>query len=136
MADTSPSTRITLTGFILCCFAVVGLVGAFATFAAPLPLERALAREEALDAAQAALSGPNPQAAILALKDRLDDSAASLIPLPADPLAAIAAERVAMRARQRAEADAVASRMRLMIGVVTVMAAAFGTAITGFARRG
>lgn len=135
MAEHSLSTRITLVGFLVCCFAVVGLVGLFATFAAPLPLQRAMAREETLDAAQEALSGPDPAAAIAALKDRLDDSAPALIPLPANPQAAIAAERVAMRARQRAEAEAVGARMRLMIGIVTVMAAVFGTAVTGFARK-
>jgi len=79
--------------------------------------------------------GPNPSVALEELKPRLDDSAAALFPLPADPDAAIAAERVAMRKRFLAEAAGTASRMQLMIAVVTVMAAVFGAAIMGFGRK-
>jgi hypothetical protein len=128
-----PPRRLNTTaiGFLAMCFAIVGLVGLFATFAAPLPLHRALAREETLDEALVAMHGPNPQAAMEALKPRLDDSADALFPLPANPDAAIAAERVAMRKRFNADAEATASRMQLMIGIVTIMAAIFGAAITG-----
>ena len=97
---------------------------------------RALAREKTLDDVEAALGSPDPQAAIAKLKDRLDDSAAALIPLPADARAAIQAERVAMRARFLAESDAANTRMRWLIIIVTTMSAIFGTAITGFGRRG
>ena len=131
----SLSNRASLVGFLAMCFVIVGLVGLFASFAAPLPLERAIARERTLDEAEAALSGPNPQAAIAALKDRLDDSAPALTPLPADAHAAIQAERVAMRARFLAESDAGATRMRWLIVIVTVMSAIFGVSITGFGRR-
>jgi hypothetical protein len=41
-----------------------------------------------------------------------------------------------MRARLQAESDAVAGRTRLLLGVVTVMAAVFGVAILHMARRG
>jgi len=43
--------NVALAAFVAMAFAVVGLTGVFATFAAPLPLERALAREAALDEA-------------------------------------------------------------------------------------
>ena len=134
-ASSKPANAYTAMGFLAMCFAIVGLVGLFASFAAPLPLARAMAREATLDQAQLALHSANPQAAMDVLKDRLDDSAQAFSPLPADPDAAVAAERVAMRARLRAEAAAVASRMQLMICIVTAMAAVFGCAIIGFGRR-
>lgn len=130
-----PSNAYTAMGFMAMCFAVVGLVGLFASFAVPLPLARAMAREVTLDEALVALHSTAPQAGLDALKDRLASSAAAFTPLPTNPDAAVAAERIAMRARLRAQSDAVASRMQLMIGVVTVMAAVFGAATIGFARR-
>ncbi len=138
-APASPSAKspnaYTAMGFLAMCFMIVGLVGLFAVFAAPLPLARAMAREVTLDEALVALHSADPKAGIEALKDRLDDSAAAFTPLPANPDLAVAQERLAMRIRLRAEADAVASRMELMICVVTVMAAVFGAAIIGFGRR-
>ena len=126
---------VTWTAFLVMCFAVVGLVGVFGTFASALPLRRELAREATLDEAAAALRGPDPAKAIAALKPRLDDSAPALMPMPADPVAAIAAERVAMRARFLAEAEATQYRMQLMILIVAAMAAVFGSAILAFGRR-
>ncbi len=132
----SMSNRASLVGFLAMCFIITGLVGLFASYAAPLPLERAIAREKTLDEAEAALTSPDPQAAIAALKDRLDDSAKALIPLPANAHAAIQAERVAMRARFLADSEEANTRMHWLIIVVTVMSAIFGTAITGMGRRG
>ena len=124
----------TAMGFLAMCFAVVGLVGLFALFAAPLPLQRAIAREQALDETLIALHSAAPQAGLDALKDRLDDSAAAFSPLPSNADVAVAQERVAMRARLVAESNAVASRMQLMIGVVTIMASVFGAALIGFGK--
>eukprot|EP01037_Dinobryon_pediforme_P008880 gene8880-8969_t len=139
MSDTAPARRpsnsFAATGFLVMCFAIVGLVGIFATFAAPLPLYRAMLRDTALDDALVAMQGPQPEAALAALKPRLDDSAAAFSPMPADPAAAVAGERQAMHRRFREEADATGHRMKLMIGIVTVMAAIFGAAITGLGRR-
>jgi hypothetical protein len=130
-----PGIDVTWTAFLVMCFAVVGLVGVFGTFASALPLKRELARERTLDEAAAALHAPDPAAAIAALKPRLDDSAPALLPLPADPVSAIAAERKAMRARFLAEADATQYRVQLMILIVTAMSAVFGSAILAFGRR-
>jgi hypothetical protein len=129
------ANRATLLGFLMMSFVIVGLVGLFATYAVPVPLARAIAREKTLDEAEAALASPNPQAAIEALKSRLDDSALALIPLPADPQAAIAKERAAMRERFLAEEDGNSTRIRWLIVLVTVTAAIFGTAVTGFGRK-
>jgi hypothetical protein len=122
--------------FLAMCFAVVGLVGLFASFATPLPLERALARDEVLDEVLALSAQPHPEAALEALRPRLDDSAGAVLPPGGDMQARVAGERAAMRARFRLEADATAARVRLMIGIVTVMAAVFGAAILRFARQG
>jgi hypothetical protein len=122
-------------GFLAMCFAIVGLVGIFATFAAPLPFYHAMVRDVALDDALVALRGPNPQADIKALAPRLDESARAFDPLPANAEQAVSTERAAMHQRFREEADATAYRMKLMIGIVTVMAAVFGAAITGLGRR-
>jgi hypothetical protein len=125
----------TWTAFLAMAFIVVGLAGMFASYAAPLPLERAMARETALDAALQAARGPDPAGAIEALRDRLGESAEALLPVGGDMPARIAAERVAMRARLSAEAAAEASRLRLLIGIVTVMGAVFGAAVLHIGRR-
>ena len=124
----------TLTGFVAMAFAIVGLVGLFATYAAPLPLERALARTAALDEALAAAAGPDYAATLDRLRPRLAESAAPLAPGPALE-ARILAERDAARDRFRAEADATAVRLRWLVCLVTLTGAAFGIAMMGAGRR-
>ena len=130
----------TWSGFLVAAFVTVGLVGLFATFAAPLPLQRGILRESALDAAQVAAHAPDPAAALAALGDRLDESADALIRpgggVWPDLDARIAAERIAMRARMTTDEHALATRLRWLICLVTVMGAAFGVAILAAGRRG
>jgi hypothetical protein len=126
----------TWSAFLAMAFVVVGLAGLFASYAVPLPLQRALSRDAALDAALTAGHGPNPAAALAALRAQLGDSADALPPPGADFDAKIAAERAAMHARLLAEADAVARRTRFLLVVVTLMGAAFGVAILHMGRRG
>jgi hypothetical protein len=121
--------------FLAMAFAVVGLTGIFASFAAPLPLARALARDAALSEAQALLAAPDPAASLEALRPRLGDSASALLPAGGDMAARIAAERLAMRARLGAEAEATATRLRVLIAIVTVVAALFGCVVMGASRR-
>lgn len=121
--------------FLAVTFAVVGLTGIFACFAAPLPLARALARDAALTEARAALAASDPAKSLEALRPRLGDSAAALLPPGGDMPARIEAERRAMHARFAAEAEATASRLRLLIGVVTVVAAVFGCVLMGAAQK-
>jgi hypothetical protein len=124
-----------LIGFLVMAFAVVGLAGIMASYIAPVPLARALAREAALDDALAAVAGSNPDAALEALRPRLGDSAAAVLPVRADTALRIAAERVAMRGRLAAEAAELGVKLRWMIGVLTLMALAFGTLLLQAARR-
>ena len=86
-------------------------------------------------AAAAALHGPDPQAAIEALRPRLGESAAALLPVGGDMEARIAAARRAMRADLTEEARVAALRARWMIGVVTAMGIVFGAAVVHAARR-
>jgi hypothetical protein len=129
------SSRGTWTAFLAITFLIVGLTGLFATFSAPLPLERALARDAALDDALAALKQPEPAAAIEALRPRLAESADAILPFGGDMATRIGAERAAMRSRLQVEADVTAERLRWMICVITLMCAFFGAAILSFSRR-
>jgi hypothetical protein len=126
--------RSTWMAFLAVAFAVVGLTGIFGTYAAPLPLQRALAREAALDDALTAAHMPQPQSGVEVLRPRLAESAEAVLPLSADEDARIAGERAAMRARFIAEAEAEGKRLRLMIGVVTVMGAVFGAVVLNWSR--
>jgi len=130
-----PIPNATSMGFLAMAFAVVGLTGLFATYAAPLPLERALARDAALDAVLLAARGPDPQAAIEALRPRLAESADALLPIGADLADRIARERATMHGRLLVEAGATATILRWLICIVTVMGAAFGIALLGFTPR-
>ena len=139
-SDSSGSSA-TWTAFLVMAFLVVGLVGLFASYAAPLPLQRAMARDAALDDALAAAHGPNPREAIEALRPRLGESADLLLPADGDPVggnmdARITHARAAMRTQLTAEADEVATRTRWMICVITVMGAVFGAAVLRIGRRG
>ncbi len=122
----------TWMAFLAMAFAVVGLIGTFASYAAPLPLQRAMARDAALDQALATDGG---KAALEPLRDRLDDSAATVID-GGGPLAdRVAAARAAMHAELGHEAEAVGFRLRLELLVVTAVAAGFGMVIVGAAAR-
>jgi hypothetical protein len=134
-AKTGTRPDPTWSAFLAMAFVVVGLAGLFASYAVPLPLQRALARDAALDAALAAARGPDPKAALEALRDRLGDSADAVLAPGPDIAAKITAERAAMRGRLETEAGVVALRTRVILGVVTAMAAVFGVAILHMARR-
>lgn len=124
-----------LLGFLMMSFGVLALTGLLAAHVAPLPLERALQREAVLDEALAAGRAGNA-AALEAMRVRLGDSAAAILPAGADFEARVAAERQAMRARRLAEADATATRLRWMLILVAVLSGGFGAAMMLAALRG
>ena len=126
-------TRASLLGFLGVAFAVVGLTGLLATSIAPLPLHRALQREAVLDQALA-LGRAGDRAGLEALKPRLGDSAAAVLGV-GEIEALVAAERTAQRARRIAEADEAGLRLKLMLGLVTLLAAGFGMGIMVAGRR-
>jgi len=125
----------TWTAFLAMTFVIVGMTGLFATYATPIPLERALARDAALDEALASDGQPNQAAILEALRDRLDSSAAAVINGTGPLAARVGAARTAMHAELQREADAIGSRLRFMIIVVTVLGAVFGAVILGAVAR-
>ena len=112
--------------FLLTCFAVVGLMGLFASYAAPLPYIRAALRDGVLDRA---LQVGDDKAALEPLREQLDDSAALVIDGTGPLASRVATARIAMRDTMARDADAIASRLRLELVVVTAVAAAFGSAM-------
>ncbi len=123
----------TWMAFLAAAFGVVGLMGLFASYAAPIPLERAMARDATLDEALAT-SGAKP--ALEQLRGRLDDSAATVID-GAGPIAdRVASARTAMHTSLEHEAAALGGRVRLELLVVTVVAAGFGLVVLGSVARG
>lgn len=97
--------------FLLVCFLVTGIAGLFASYAATVPLERALHRSAT---AQEALPGaPGPEALRHFLR-----------------------EQASIRDEAEREAAAVGARARLILGVVTVLASGLGSGILLLAAKG
>ena len=124
-------TSYTWMAFVAMTFVVVGLMGLFATYAAPLPLERALARDAALDEALAASGTSDERTRLDALRSALGDSGPAIAQGEGPLLARIQRERAVMRRAFLAEAEALANRLRLMIVIVTVVCGGFACAIVG-----
>ena len=121
-------------GFVFMAFAVVGLAGIFATYAAPLPLERALSREAALDEALAAIGTPDEAARLRALAPRLGRSADALGGDPATVAERIRDERAEIRAEFAAEAERLGWRLRFLILVITIMGGGLGASSSALCR--
>ena len=116
-------------------FVVVGLVGAMATFAAQIPFERALARNDALNQALAVAGEPDSAARLQALRPALDDSADRVINGPGDIAARVAEERQRMLKAFGEDARDTGFRLRLVLAVFTAASALTGAVILGIARR-
>ncbi|MGH7119822.1 MAG: hypothetical protein ACREFP_12670 [Acetobacteraceae bacterium] len=122
-------------GFLAMAFVIVGLAGVFASYAAPVPLARALRTEAALDQVLAT-AGKSDQAAELAkLRPALGPHAASVLEGPGTLEARVAAARTRLMAHVTAEQAAVGARLRLLVVVATIAAALFGIAMLGVRRR-
>lgn len=133
-------TSYAMAGFIAMAIAVVGMTGILAAQVSRLPLDRVMAREAVLDQALA-LSRARDTAGLQALRPLLGDSAAAILGRGEPDLvgpgfeARLAAERTAMRLRRAGEADATAGRLRMLLIVVTIMAAGFAAAALLVGRR-
>jgi hypothetical protein len=125
----------TWTAFLIIAFGVLGLVGAFGTYAAQIPFERALARSAALDEALAGANAPDEAARLEALRPALDDSAEAIISRPGPMADKVAAERVRMLNAFGREARDIGVRLRLVIAVFTAACAVFGVAVLSIVRR-
>jgi hypothetical protein len=125
----------TWTGFLIVAFGALGLVGAFGTYAAQLPFDRAIARSAALDAVVAASHATNPAAAEQALRPRLAESADRVLSGPGSIEARVAEERPRMLAELHDEARIYGFRLRCYLAVFTLMASVFGAMVMSFGRR-
>ncbi len=131
----------TWTAFLLMCFAIVGLTGLFATFATSIPLEHGMARLAVLDQVLAAARQPDAAARLPALRP---DLARSLGTLEADAVLSgpgelydrVGAARDIVLSETGRESRSVTYRTRVMVGIVTLMAALVGAGIMALSRRG
>ena len=126
----------TWTAFLTIAFAVVGLVGAFSTFAAQIPFDRAMARSQALDEAVTATHHAGSQAALADLRPLLGDSADHVLAGPGTIEDRVAAERSRMLAALHAESLDYGLRLRVVIAAFTAAAALFGAMVLSIVRKG
>ena len=124
------SAQLTWTAFLAANILIVGLVGLFATYAAPITFQRELRIEALLDKL-----GSIPQAQWPALRDQLGDSAKIILDQKGAPGPRVAAARDAMSQQFAAEAQAELEQLRLLIVVVTAMATLFGAILMRLASR-
>lgn len=129
------SNRPAWVGFLLMCFAIVGLTGLFASFATSIPVERALIRAGVLDQVLAAERAPDAAQRLAALRPALGDEADAVLSGPGLLWDRVAAARVTMLSEQDREARSVAHRIRIIVGIVTLMGALAGSTILLFAVR-
>ena len=127
--------RATWTAFLLMCFALVGLAGMFATYATTIPLERALIRTGTLDQVLDAARAPDAAARLAALRPALGERADTVLSGPGELWDRVAAERAVVLEEQGREARSVAHRTRILVIIVTLMAALVGAGIMALASR-
>jgi len=127
--------RATWTAFLLMCFALVGLTGLFATYATTIPWERALIRTGVLDQVLAADRMPDAPTRLAALRPALGPNADAVLSGPGDLWDRVVAERLVVLDEQGREARSVAHRIRVLVGIVTLMAALVGAGIMALASR-
>ena len=134
----SPRTAdtATWTAFLTIAFAVVGLVGAFSTFAAQIPFDRAMARSQALDQAVAASHRAGASAALDELRPLLGDSADHVLTGPGTIEDRVAVERTRMLGSLHAESMDYGLRLRVVIAAFTAAAALFGAMVLSIVRKG
>ncbi len=121
--------------FLAMCFLIVGLIGGFALYAAPVPPQRALARGAVLDQVLLAGEAPDAAARLAALRPALGESARAVLDGPGTLVERVVRERASVRNEAEREEAAVTERIRLMLAVVTLMAGLFGVGVMGLARR-
>jgi hypothetical protein len=123
------------TGFLVVAFAALGLIGAFGTYAAQLPFDRAMARSATLDQLIAASHTADPAAAEAKLRPLLGEAADQLLNSPGPIEPRVEAERRRMFADMHAESNIYGFRLRSYIAVFTVMTALFGALVMSFGRK-
>jgi hypothetical protein len=122
--------------FLTMLFALVGLCGLFASFATSVPLERGMARSALLDRVLVESAAADGAARLERLRPALGGLATAVLDGPGALPERVAAARAVVLDEQRREEASVAYRIRLMLGVVTVIAAVLGGGILSIVGRG
>ncbi len=125
----------TWTGFLVVAFGVVGLIGAFSTYAAEIPFDRAVARNQALDQVLLAAHAADPRAALDALRPALAESADRVLGGDGPTEARVAAERSRVLTDLHDEALDYGLRLRVVIAAFTGAAALFGAMVLSIVQR-
>ncbi|MDE2514693.1 MAG: hypothetical protein KGL12_01585 [Rhodospirillales bacterium] len=115
-------------GFVACAVAMAGLVGLMGTYAAPVPLARALIQATLISGAAAAT---DPDAAFAKLTPELEPEVATALALPGPPALRAARAETVLAERAHRQGSAIAARLRLLLIIVTLLAALLGGAIGG-----
>ena len=122
----------TWIAFLVTLFGLVGLCGLFASYAPAIPLERGVIRAGLLDAALAARDTADLQR----LRPALGDLAKDVLDGPGAITERVAVARLRVADEQRREAASIGYRTRLMLGIVTLLAAGLGSGILVLVQRG
>lgn len=139
MVNGSRQGGLAWTAFLAMAFAVVGMTGVVATYAAQIPLQRALIHEALLDRILLSAQAPDPAQALAAFRPEasaiLGDQAAPLLDGPGPLGARVADARTQLRTSFGAEADDVGFRLRIVICVFSVVGMLFGAIVLSVAQR-
>ena len=123
------------SAFLVMLFAVVGLCGLFASYATSIPLERGAARSALLDQVLQDSARPDGPARLELLRPSLASLGEAVLDGTAPIADRIAAARAVVLDEQQREQSSLAYRTRLMLCIVTVLAATLGVGILSLARR-
>lgn len=119
------------SAFLVMLFALVGLCGLFASYAPSIPLERGVARSALLDRVLAA----GETGALEPFRPALGPLARQVLDGPGPLPERVATARTVVADEQRREASSITYRTRLMLGVITALAAILGTGILALDRK-
>ncbi|MGI3778693.1 MAG: hypothetical protein ACRYGC_15495 [Janthinobacterium lividum] len=139
MANGSRQGGLAWTGFLAMAFAVVGMTGFVGTYAAQIPLQRALIHEALLDRILLAGQAPDPAQALAALRPEtsavLGDQASPVLDGPGPLGTRVADARARLQTSFNAEAADVGFRLRIVICVFSVVGMLFGAIVLSVVRR-
>ena len=125
--------------FLAMAFGVVGMVGVIGTYAAQIPLQRAMLHEALLDRVLLAAQGPDGADALGALRPEvsamLGDEAAPVLDGPGPLPERVAAARTRLHAAFSAEAADVGFRLRIVISTFAAVGMLFGAMVLSVVRR-
>lgn len=123
------------SAFLVMLFAIVGLCGLFASYATSIPLERGVARSALLDETVQSSGLPDGPSRLERLRPKLGSLGAAVLDGPGALSDRVSAARAVVIDEQQREASSLAFRTRLMLGVVTTLAALLAVGILNLARK-